>query len=77
MSDSLYDHAFESAMKQARDVGTLLGNIVWVLKYGELNDNGYKTLSQAYLKVVGEDEFHATDIAAIREELSRRGIVLG
>ena len=59
-------------MKQARDVGTLLGNIVWVLKYGELNDNDYKTLSQAYLKVVDEDEFHATDIAAIREELSRR-----
>ena len=77
MSDSLYDYAFKSAMKQARDVGTLLGNIVWVLKYGELNDNDYKTLSQAYLKVVDEDEFHATDIAAIREELSRRGIVLG
>ena len=71
MSDSLYDYAFKSAMKQARDVGTLLGNIVWVLKYGELNDNDYKTLSQAYLKVVDEDEFHATDIAAIREELSR------
>ena len=77
MSDSLYDYAFKSAMKQARDVGTLLGNIVWVLKYGELNDNDYKTLAQAYIKVVDEDEFHATDIAAIREELSRRGIVLG
>ena len=38
MSDSLYDYAFKSAMKQARDVGTLLGNIAWVLKYGELND---------------------------------------
>ena len=76
MSDSLYDHAFNTAMKHSRDVGTLLGNIGWVLKYGELNDSDYKTLSQAYLKVVGEDEFHATDIADIREELSRRGIVL-
>ena len=77
MSDSLYDYAFKSAMKQARDVGTLLGNIAWVLKYGNLNDNGYKTLAQAYIKVVGEDEFHTTDVTAIREELSRRGIVLG
>ena len=77
MSDSPYDHAFNTAMKHARDAGTLLGNIVWVLKYGDLNDNDYKTLAQAYIKVVGEDKFHTTDVTAIREELSRRGIVLG
>ena len=77
MSDSLYDYAFKSAMKHARDAGTLLGNIGWVLKYGDLNDNDYKTLAQAYIKVVGEDKFHTTDVTAIREELSRRGIVLG
>ena len=75
--DTLYEHAYDSAVKHARNVGTLLGNIAWVLKYGELNDNDYKTLAQAYIKVVGEDKFHTTDVTAIREELSRRGIVLG
>ena len=77
MSDSLYDNAFNHAVKHARDVGTLIGNIGWVLKYGNLCDGDYKTLSQAYLKVVGDDEFHATDVADIRGEISRRGIVLG
>lgn len=77
MSDTMYEYAMDMALKNATNVGLLLGVIGFTLKWGELNNNDYKTLAQAYLKVVGDDEFNAADVNIIRTEASRRGIVLG
>jgi hypothetical protein len=75
--DSMYEYAMDMALKNATNVGSLLGVIGFTLKWGDLNDSDYKTLAQAYLKVVGDDEFNAADVDIIRTEASRRGIVLG
>jgi hypothetical protein len=75
--DTMYEHAMDMAMKNASNVGFLLGTMGHVLKWGELNDSDYKTLAQAYIKTVGENEYNKADVVAIRTEADRRGIVLG
>ena len=75
--DSIYEHAISLAMKNSSDVGYLLGIIGHVLRWGELGNRDYKTLAQAYIKIVGENEFNRDDVVFIRTEADRRGIVLG
>lgn len=77
MTDSLYNHAYDMAMENSRNVGYLLGSIGSVLKWGNMDNSDYKILAQAYIKVVGENEFNKVDVDMIRTEADRRGIVLG
>ena len=74
--DTMYEHAFNLAMKNSSDVGLLLGTIGHVLRWGELNNSDYRTLAQAYIRVVGDSEFNKLTVVDIRTEADRRGIVL-
>jgi len=72
------DKTFDMAMDNAKKLGQCLGAMWWAIRYGELNDSDWKSLSRTYVNVIGElDEYHKSDITWIREEVVRRGVDIG
>jgi uncharacterized protein YdgA (DUF945 family) len=73
----MYDTTFDMAMSNAKKLGRCLGIMAWVLRYGELNDNAWKSLVRVYVDVEEEDRWNKDDLDYIREEAVRRGIDIG
>jgi hypothetical protein len=73
----MYESLMEMSMTNAERLGRCIGTMGWVLKYGKLNDDDYKSLARTYIAVAGESEFNAMDVDMIRKEAARRGIDVG
>jgi len=73
----MYDTTFDMAMSNAKKLGRCLVIMAWVLRYGELNDNAWKSLVRVYVDVEEEDRWNKDDLDYIREEAVRRGIDIG
>jgi len=71
------DSTFDMAMSNAKKLGRCLGTMVWVIRYGELNNNDWKSLARTYVGVSDENEWNQDDITYIRGEAIRRGVDIG
>ena len=73
----MYESLMEMSMTNAENLGRFTGAVGWVLKYGKLNNEDYKTLAKTYIQVNDGKEFNAEDVDMIRKEAARRGIDVG
>jgi hypothetical protein len=73
MSNSTFDMAISNAKK----LGRCLGTMVWVIRYGELNNSDWKLLARTYVGVSDENEWNQDEFDYIREEAIRRGVDIG
>lgn len=73
----MYDSIMELTISNAEKLGQCLGSMGATLKWGNLDNDDYKTLARTYIAVVGDNEFNAEDVAMIRKEAARRGIDVG
>ncbi len=73
----MYESIMEMAMSNAEKLGHCIGSMGAVLKWGNLNNDDYKTLVTTYIQVINENEFNQPDVDMIRKEAARRGIDIG